>query len=153
MLCSGLGPSGYTQVEKTVSERKYLVENARLSLTSYCAIPFSTAPNSSFLVRSKTMESLQLCARSNLHNLGCNVLDWGPLQASCTIKTPPSHFSCSITLIVTRLPGRDGAVFTWVYSVVQTSTLDIWSSVVNWIQHVIQSNVRNSIPGIFMNPI
>ena len=46
-----------TQVERTTSEHEYPVENVRLSLASYRAIPLSTAPNCSFPVRSKIKKS------------------------------------------------------------------------------------------------
>ena len=42
--------------------------------------------------KQKIMESLQLCTRSSLRNLGCNILDRGPLQTSFTVETPSSHF-------------------------------------------------------------
>ena len=82
-------------MERTASEHVYLAENARLLLVSYCAIPLSTAPNHSFPVPSKTkkiMELLQLCMRLNLRNLGCIVLDRGPLQTLWTVEMPSPHF-------------------------------------------------------------
>ena len=82
------------QVERIVSTHKYPAENAWLSLTSYRVIPLGTTPNCLFLVRSKTkiVELLQLCAHSNLRNLGCNTLDQVQLQTQCIVEMPSSLF-------------------------------------------------------------
>ena len=81
-------------MERTASERKYLVMNARLLLASYRAIPLGTTPNHSFPVRSKTKNhgvTSTLC-KFEPSEPRLDLLDRGPLQTSFTVETPLSHF-------------------------------------------------------------
>ena len=78
-----------TQASTNIRQRK---RRYRSQITArYCSVPPQTI-HFRFDRGSKIMESLQLCARSNLWNLGCNTLDRGPPQTSFDIETPLSHF-------------------------------------------------------------
>ena len=96
-----------TRVERTVSEREYPAENARLSLASYRAIPLGTAPNRSFPVRSKTKKSWSHFNSAHVRAFGT----WAAtsyIEVHYKLRLPSKRhrpiFSHSITLIVARMP-------------------------------------------------